>query len=169
MMALAIQGIGEEERTAFEAWKQWNARIDFPPTSILRTVYFPVKYDKSLLKYCEEGGRFHIFSGAVWHGICLDRGRIDPGIRIVGVKFGKCIVNVLNKDIYPNVARDDLEEGVKEKVLLAVVRAALQYIADRLADDKELQTAVQRFIDRNYPCDNPYYLTDSICSESDSE
>lgn len=237
MMALAIQGIGEEERTAFEVWKQWNARIDFPPTSILRTVYFPVKYDKSLLKYCEEGGRFHIFSGAVWHGfkregleealgdinvdnilrqcglltewfrielgifsiislgncryieylenwwcseneeenglywhgICLDRGRIDPGIRIVGVKFGKCIVNVLNKDIYPNVARDDLEEDVKEKVLLAVVRAALQYIADRLADDKELQTAVQRFIDRNYPCDNPYYLTDSICSESDSE
>lgn len=52
---------------------------------------------------------------------------------------------------------------------MGIEKAALQYIADRLTDDKELQRAVQRFIDRNYPCDNPYYLTDSICSESESE
>lgn len=67
------------------------------------------------------------------------------------------------------MARDDLAFDVKYKVISAIERAAYQYIADRLADDKELQTAVQRFIDRNFPCDNPYYLTDSVCLVSESE
>lgn len=67
------------------------------------------------------------------------------------------------------MARDNLAAEVKEKVTLAIGKAAHQYIADKLTDDKELQTAVQRFIDRNYPCDNSHYLTDPICSEAESE
>lgn len=104
-----------------------------------------------------------------WHGINLDRGRIAPGIRIVGADCGKCVVNISDKEICPNVARDNLAIEVKEKITLAIEKAAHQYIADRLVDDKELQTAVQRFIDRNYPCDNPYYLMDSVYSEPESE
>ena len=157
MMVLAIQGIMEEERASFEAWKQWDTRIDFPPVGILKAIYFPVEYDESLLKHCEEGGHSDNLSGAVWHGlkkrdltavlsdmninnilrqcglltewfrielgifpvislesgryieyvenwwgsanekvnelywhgISLDRGRIDPGIRVVGADCGK--------------------------------------------------------------------------------
>ena len=156
-MVIAIQGIKEEERASFEAWKQWDTRIDFPPMSILTAIYFPVEYDESLLKHCEGGGHSDNLSGAVWygiknqaikavlkdmdinnilcqcgllmewfsielgifpvisvesgryieyvenwcgsanekvnelywHGISLDRGRIDSGIRIVGADCGK--------------------------------------------------------------------------------
>lgn len=196
----------------------------------MKAIYFPVGYDESLLRYCEEGGHSDNFSGAVWHvlkkraltavlrdmdiknilsqcglltewfrielgifpvisvesgryieyaenwwgsaneklnelywhGISLDRGRMDPGIRIVGADCGKCVVNILDKEICPNVVRDNLAIEVKEKITLAIEKAAHQYIADKLADDKELQTAVQRLIDRNYPCNNPYYLMDSV-------
>ena len=43
-----------------------------------------------------------------WHGIRLDKGRIVPKINIVGLKCSKCVINILNKDIFPNVARDNL-------------------------------------------------------------
>ena len=95
-----------------------------------------------------------------WHGIRLDKGEIDPGINIVGVFVGKCVINILNRDIFPNVARDNLINDVKEKVTLAVERAAYQYIVSQLTDDRELQIALQDYINKNYSADNPFYAMD---------
>lgn len=95
-----------------------------------------------------------------WHGIRLDKGRIAPEINIVGVNCGKCVINILNKDIFPNVARDNLTNAVRNKVILAVERAAYQYIVSKLTGDRELQMALQDYIDMNYPADNPFYVTD---------
>ena len=99
-------------------------------------------------------------SETYWHGIRLDEGKITFSIKIVGVKCGKCVINILNRDIIPNVARDDLTDAVKEKVTLAVERAAYQYIVDHLSDDRELQIALQDYINNNYSADNPFYAMD---------
>lgn len=95
-----------------------------------------------------------------WHGIWLERGRINPEINIVGVNCGKCVINILNRDIFPNVARDNLTNAVRQKVTLAVERAAYQYIVSKLTDDKELQMALQDYINKNYSADNPFYAMD---------
>ena len=95
-----------------------------------------------------------------WHGIRLDKGKIVPDIKIAGINCGKCVINILNRDILPNVARDNLINDVSGKVKLAVERAACQYIVSKLTDDKELQRALQDYIDKNYSADNPYYLMD---------
>lgn len=95
-----------------------------------------------------------------WHGIKLDKGKIAPYINIVGIDYGKCVINILNRDIYPNVARDNLTNAVREKVVLAVKRAAYQYIVSKLTDDRELQMALQDYINKNYFADNPFYAMD---------
>lgn len=95
-----------------------------------------------------------------WHGIRLDKGRIVPEINIVGLNCSKCIINILNKDIFPNVARDNLTNTVRNKVVLAVERAAYQYIASKLIGDRELNMALQDYISENYSEDNPFYAMD---------
>ena len=92
-----------------------------------------------------------------WHGIRLDKGKMNPGIKIIGTDCGKCVINIFRKDIFPNVARDSLESDTAKKVRMAVEKAAHQYMADNLEDDKEVQTALQTYIDKEYPGDNPYY------------
>ncbi len=92
-----------------------------------------------------------------WHGIRLDKGTISPNINIVGMHCENCAVNILNRDIYPNVARDNLANTVREKVILAVEKAAYQYIISKLTDDRELQTALQDYINKKYSEDNPFY------------
>ena len=95
-----------------------------------------------------------------WHGIRLDKGKIVPNINIVGINCGKCVINILNRDIFPNVARDNLTNAVRVKVILAVERAAYQYIVSKLTDDRELQMALQDYINNNYSADNPFYVMD---------
>ncbi len=218
---LKIQGIKKEEKELYVEWKKWENII--PPDSILKTIYFPVKYDKSLSVY-KKGGHSDSSSGAVWygigmravkavygninihsilceygllmewveielgifpiisvggsrymeynerwvssyteenetywHGIRLDKGKMNPGIKIIGTDCGKCVINIFRKDIFPNVARDSLESDTAKKVRMAVEKAAHQYMADNLADDREMQTALQTYIDKEYPGDNPYY------------
>ena len=90
----------------------------------------------------------------------MDKGKIAPYINIVGIDYGKCVINILNRDIYPNVARDNLTNAVREKVVLAVKRAAYQYIVSKLTDDRELQMALQDYINKNYFADNPFYAMD---------
>ena len=46
-------GIKKEEKESYVEWKKWGNII--PPDSILKTIYFPVKYDKSLSVYKKEG------------------------------------------------------------------------------------------------------------------
>ena len=111
-----------------------------------------IEYDKY-----EWGSPYEGENETYWHGIRLDRGRIIPGIKIVGIDCGKCVINILSKDIIPNVARDNLADDTAEKVILAVEKAAHQYIIDNLADDREMQKALQAYIDKEYPGDNPYY------------
>lgn len=235
-MALAIQGVREEERTSYEAWKQLETRIMYPPESIVKTIYIPVKYDEYWSGQSKDLGDCDFHRGGVWcrldaqdvkkvmgdmdidnmlrqsglltewrrielgvfslisvgkdryvenheiwwsfsqeeenetywHGIRLERGDMDPSIMIAGARWDKCVVNIMNKNISPNVARNNLADEVRNKVILAIERAAHQYIADNLTDDKELQTALQAFINKNYPHDNPYYLADSVCIDTES-
>lgn len=230
MMALKIQGIKEEEKVSYEAWKHWNRLIHFPPNNMSKIIYFPIKYDESLLRYCENGGHHDSRNFAVWHhhnsptpkyvlgsigineimrqcklltewnrielgvfsvisvgndryieyseywpstldeeenesywhGIRLERGAILPDIRLSGVNYGKCVVNISNKEIFPNTARDRLANDVEKLVTLAIEKAALQYIVSQITDDKELQTALQTYINKNYSEDNPYYAKNDI-------
>ncbi len=74
----------------------------------------------------------------------------------------KCVVNISNKQIFPHVARDRLMYGVEKLVRMALERAALQYAIDNLTEDKELQIALQTYINNNYPEDNPYYARNDI-------
>ena len=230
MMVLRIRGIKEEEKVPYEAWKQWNPLIDYPPSSMSKTIHFPIKYDESLLR--NRGGERHFDMGSsakwhysniqlakyvldskgideilrqcklltewnsielgifsmisvgndryiqyseywpsalhdmenesYWHGIRLERETIDPHIKIFGVDSGKCIVNISGKDIFPNVARERLTDDVEKLVILAVEKAGLQYIVSQLTDDKELQVALQTYINKNYPEDNPYYAKNEM-------
>lgn len=93
-----------------------------------------------------------------WHSIRLERTVINPDIGIIGVYCGKCVINISNKNIFPNVARDRLMNDVEEMVTLAVERAALQYIVDKLADDRELREALQAHIHKKFLEDNPFYV-----------
>lgn len=97
-----------------------------------------------------------------WRGIRLEGIAFLPNIRLFGVNCDKCVVNISNKEIFPNVARDRLMNGVEKLVRLAVERAALQYAIDNLTEDKELQIALQTYINNNYPEDNPYYARNDI-------
>ena len=42
-----------------------------PPQDIVRTIYFPIKYDASLCKYRQEGGYYYGGSGAGWHTVSV--------------------------------------------------------------------------------------------------
>lgn len=95
-----------------------------------------------------------------WHGIRLEKARIAPEVNIVGIKCGKCVINILNKDILPNVARDNLTNTVRGKVELAVEKAAFQYIVSKVTDDRELQMALQDYVNKKYLADNPFYAID---------
>ncbi len=95
-----------------------------------------------------------------WHGIRLDKGTISPNINIVGMYCGNCVINILDRDIYPNVARDNLANTVRENVILAVEKAAYQYIISKQTDDRELQTALQEYINKKYSEYNPFYAMD---------
>ena len=231
MMALKVQGVKKEEKASYEEWKKWNTGIDMPPYEIVKTIYFPIKYDESLLKYRQKGGYYCVGSGAkwhtismwfkmkqdvlsnwkdvkqlyadcgmlmeeteitlgifpiitvgndrymeysdswhgnfpsseknktYWHGIWMSGGKIFPDTRIIGIHCGKCVINILNNDIIPNVSRNNLVYDERRKVTAAVERAALQCVVDNIPEDRELQEALQDYIDSNYPADNPYYLT----------
>ncbi len=103
---------------------------------------------------------FSIFlktSEIYWHGILMNKGNIYPHLNIADINYGNCVINILRNDILPNVARDDLNHDEKETVKLAIEQAAYQYIIDNLTYDRELQTALQEFIDNQYPADNPFY------------
>lgn len=108
------------------------------------------------MEYTEKRGSSYA-DETYWHGIRLDKEKINPGIKIIGIDCGKCVINIFHKDIFPNVARDSLESDTTEKVRMAVEKAAHQYMADNLAGDKEVQATLQGYIDKHYPGDNPYY------------
>lgn len=228
MLVFKMQSIREEEKESYEEWKKWNGNKYSLPADMLRIIYFPIKYSKSLLKYCERTQRVSTRCGAIWqeiklefvkdalpyldvkkllldckmlfdclqveigifsiinvgsnryleikdsmswwrssddakgetywHGIRLDKGEIILNIKIVGVICNTCDINILSRDIIPNVARNDLLDDVKEKIRLAVERAVYQCIISNLADDRELQRALQDYVNKNYPEDNPFYL-----------
>lgn len=239
MMVIKIKGIKEDEKASYEKWIQMKSVLDPPPSSIMKSIYFPIKYEESMLKYrtnrypnesssgavwnsivdwydhdalydnqniewnIEEffaenkmlmdemtielgifpiislgnglyieyfddlrGGLLYVESETYWHGIKLDKGNIIPDIKIVGIDCNECVINILNKDISPNVARDDLMNDEREKIELAVERATYQYIVDHLTDDKKLQVAIQEYINENYSMDNPYYSMDSTCMDT---
>lgn len=107
---------------------------------------------------CWWGSSYDDENETYWHGIKLDKGRIVPEINIVGVNCGKCVINILSRDVFPNVARDNLTNPVREKITLAVERAAYQYIVSKLTDDRELQMALRDYINKNYSGDNPFYV-----------
>ena len=71
MMALKIQGVKKEEEVSYKEWKKWSTEIDMPPQDIVRTIYFPIKYDASLCKYRQEGGYYYGGSGAGWHTVSV--------------------------------------------------------------------------------------------------
>lgn len=226
MIVIGIRVIKEEEKESYEAWRQWDRQKSNPPDNISKVIYFPVKYNESLIKYtgwavCINEGRVILYDSMrpnayavrndikniieilhqcklltewirierrvlkminagknryiennadyafptveiYWHGIRLEEERICPSINLGGVKSGKCVINISNRDILPNVARDRLTNDVEELVTLAVERAALQYIVSNLTGDKELQAALQTYINKNYPEDNPYYARNDI-------
>lgn len=230
LLVIKVQSIKEEEKKSYEEWKKWNGNKYDMPANMLRIIYFPIEYSKSLLKYCERNQRVSTRCGAIWqeiklefvkdalpyldvkkllldckmlfdclqieigvfsiinvgrhcyleikdsiswwrssydakgetywHGIRLDKGEIIPNIKIVGVICNTCDINILNKEISPNVARNELPDDVKEKIRLAVERAVYQYIINNLVDDRELQIALQDYVNKNYTEDNPYYLAE---------
>ena len=234
MMVLKVQGIKKENKMIYEEWKRWNSQTFLPPNDMMQTIYFPIKYDESMLRYCEDGGHADGGSGAFWysivnrfkqdifnnlstkrniedfynecemlveeidielgifpiirvgknhyieyydnqwrgsvgscdenetywHGIRLDNGKIMVGINIVGTINGKCVVNILNNDIFPNITRDNLVNDEKDTITSAIERAAYQYIVSKLTDDRELQMALQDYINKSYSADNPFYAMD---------
>lgn len=97
-----------------------------------------------------------------WHNIILDRMCIFPEIIFSGVNYEKCVINITNKDIFPNVARDRLMDKEKHMIGLAIGKATLQYIVNNMPEDKKLQEAIQAYINKNYPEDNPYYANDKM-------
>lgn len=97
-----------------------------------------------------------------WHDIRLEREVIIPKTQISGVNYGKCIINITNKDILPNVARDRLKDNVNRMITLAIEKAAIQYIISNFPEDKKLQEALQAYINKNYPKDNPFYANDKM-------
>lgn len=97
-----------------------------------------------------------------WHNIALNSGLIVPMIKISGAKSVNCVINITSKDIFPNVARDRIMDNEKHMITLALEKAALQYIVNNMPEDKKLQEALQAYINKNYPEDNPYYAKDKM-------
>lgn len=71
MMALKVQGVRKEEEALYKEWKKWDTGIDIPPHDMVRTIYFPIRYDASLLKYRQKGGFYYGGSGAGWHTVSV--------------------------------------------------------------------------------------------------
>lgn len=115
------------------------------------------------ITYIESvGTRTTLISNIYWHNIILERGGMLPNIKISGVDCRECVINITNKDIFPNVARDRLMDNDEHMIRLAIEKAALQYIVSNISEDKKLQEAIQAFIKNNYPKDNPFYADDKI-------
>ena len=230
LMVIKIQGIREEEKANYEEWRKWNKKYGLPPIEMQRTIYFPIKYDEVLLKYCDGGSRSCSSSGAqwytiiseyqqekpyhgemhfenvikeskilttgiydielgilqvikvgddrymeyteidylgfgkkenetYWHGIRLEEGSIEIDSEVIGVSYGNCVININSNDIIPNVARNNLPIDEKKKIKDAIKRAIYQYLIDKMTDI-ELKRAIQLFIDKRYPSNNPYYNID---------
>ena len=82
--------------------------------------------------------------------------------KISGVDYGTCVINITSKDIFPNVARDRLMDNKEHMITLAIEKASLQYIVNNMPEDKKLQEALQAYINKTYPKDNPYYAKDKM-------
>lgn len=231
IMVLKIQGIREEEKEVYAEWKQWEMPINISLNKISKSIYLPVKYNVSLLAYCDGQGimfdnvsaiwyginkqfikhvlnkvdinyilhqcklltegvkitlgiipiinidseryivcreyySHSLYDSAInsnkmyWHNIMLEKGNISPAIRISEDDTRKCVVNITNKDIFPNVGRDCLTAYEQHMIELAIEKAALQYITRNFSGDKKLQEALQAYINKNYPENNPFYAND---------
>lgn len=97
-----------------------------------------------------------------WHNIRLEKEVIIPDTKISGVDYGTCVINITSKDIFPNVARDRLMDNKEHMITLAIEKASLQYIVNNMPEDKKLQEALQAYINKTYPKDNPYYAKDKM-------
>lgn len=221
IMIVKIHGIIEEVKESFAEWRQWHPLLNLTSSKISKYIYFPLKYDKSLLKYCEgilydrDGIIWydprkqimkHIFNNAdlnafmcqcklipeefqiqlgvlsvinvdnehyiklsdhhshirneedykiYWHGIRLGNEVITPSIGIYGVWYLNCAINISNKNILPNVARDGLQDNLKVLVSKAIERAALQYIIDNISNE-DIKKALRLHMDTKFQKENPY-------------
>lgn len=88
-------------------------------------------------------------------GIKLNDCSIMPQIVLYGINCNKCVVNILSKDVFPNVARNNLMENVGDLISSAIEKAALQYIASNITD-KNIQEALYIFINKNFSENNPF-------------
>lgn len=86
----------------------------------------------------------------------LEKGGVEPETRLVNVCCDNCNINIIGNNIFPNVARDNLEDDDRKKIKLAIERAVYQYIIDKIVD-LDLKMAVQGYVDKQYPSDNPHY------------
>ena len=78
MMVIKIEGVREEEKAEYEEWRKWNTELIFTPKEMQKTIYFPVKYDEALLKYCKDGSHFWNGSGAQWYTVISRFHKIKP-------------------------------------------------------------------------------------------
>ncbi len=114
--------------------------------------------DGQYIEYHEDifWGHHDKNSKTFWHGVLLEKGGVEPEIRLVNVCCDNCNINIIGNNIFPNVARDNLEDDDRKKIKLAIERAVYQYILDKIVD-LDLKRAVQGYVDKQYPSDNPYY------------
>ena len=54
-------------------------------------------------------------SKTFWHGVLLEKGGVEPETRLVNVCCDNCNINIIGNNIFPNVARDNLEDDDRKK------------------------------------------------------
>lgn len=54
MAVFEIEGVDEIEKNNYDEWKKFQDEFSFPPHKMRKTIYFPVTYNKNLLKYIDS-------------------------------------------------------------------------------------------------------------------
>ncbi|MDE6845908.1 MAG: ATP-binding protein [Lachnospiraceae bacterium] len=77
-----------------------------------------------------------------YHGIRLEKCFLEIGLEEIGVKCGKCVVNILRNDFALNGTRDNLLLEERRRLEQEIEKAALQYIVRNIRE-RELKETLE--------------------------
>lgn len=82
-------------------------------------------------------------SATYWRGIRLEKARLEGSIDINGIFLGEYFVNINNRDIFPNISRDDLSIDDEQRIRKQMKYAICMHVLEE-EKDEEVKKALER-------------------------
>lgn len=115
--------------------------------------------NKKVLPYSADqliGGKYSFNAGEKIYikNVLVSEVRLKIPYLVDGIQLKKAVFNIMNKEIVPNVSRNNLKENLKQDLSYAVGKALHLWILDHGNLSLEEKELLRSFIKECYPIDN---------------